>query len=53
MQDVEAATLTALAQGPVREGAAAVLECLGLDDLEVSALVEAQVADLESRSARR
>jgi fructuronate reductase len=53
VQDVEAATLTALAQGPVREGAAAVLEWLGLDDLEVSALVEAQVADLESRSARR
>jgi len=53
VQDVEGATLTELAQGPVREGVAAILEWLGVDDLEVSALVEQQVADLESRSAGR
>jgi fructuronate reductase len=50
VQDVEAAALTELAQGPVREAVAAVLEWLGVDDLEVSALVEQQVADLEARS---
>ncbi len=49
VQDVEAGTLTPLAQGPVREAVAAVLDWLGVDDLEVSALVEQQVADLESR----
>jgi fructuronate reductase len=53
VQDVEGEALTALAQGPVREGVSAILDWLGVDDLEVSALVEQQVADLESGSAGR
>jgi len=53
VNDVDGPALTALAQGPVREGVAAVLEWLGVDDLEVSALVEQQVAELEARSANR
>jgi hypothetical protein len=32
---------------------AAVLEWLGVDDLEVSALVEQQVAELEARSTNQ
>jgi fructuronate reductase len=53
VNDVEGPALTALARGPVREGVAAVLEWLAVDDLEVTALVEQQVADLEARSQRR
>ena len=53
VNDVDGPALTALAQGPVREGVAAVLEWLGVDDLEVSALVEQQVAELEARSTNR
>ncbi len=49
VHDVEAGTLAPLVQGPAREAVAAVLDWLGLDDLEVSALVEQQVADFESR----
>ena len=50
VNDVDGAALTALARGPVREGVAAVLDWLGVDDLEVSALVEQQVTELEARS---
>jgi len=53
VNDVDGPALTALAQGPVREGVAAVLEWLGVDDLEVSALVEQQVAELEARSTNQ
>jgi fructuronate reductase len=51
VHDVEGARLTELAQGSVREAVPAMLDWLGVDDLEVSALVEQQVAELESRSA--
>jgi fructuronate reductase len=53
VQDVDAGPLTQLAQGSVREAVPAVLEWLGVDDLEVSALVEQQVADLEARDRSR
>ena len=53
VHDVEGERLAGLAAGPVREGVAAVLEWLSVDDLEVSAMVEQQVADLEARSRKR
>jgi fructuronate reductase len=53
VQDVEGSRLVELAQGSVREAVPAILEWLGVDDLEVSALVEQQVADLEARSGQR
>ncbi|MEP6650473.1 MAG: mannitol dehydrogenase family protein, partial [Lapillicoccus sp.] len=49
-EDVEAAALAELVQGSVREAVPAVLDWLGVDDLEVRALVEQQVADFETRS---
>lgn len=48
--DVNAVELTALAAGPALEAAARVLARLGIDDLEVLALVEQQVKDFEGRS---
>ena len=51
VHDVEGARLTELAQGSVREAVPAMLDWLGVDDLEVNALVEQQVAELESRGA--
>ena len=51
VHDVDGAKLTDLAQGSVREAVPAMLDWLGVDDLEVSALVEQQVAELEARSA--
>ena len=53
VHDVEGERLADMAAGTVREGVAAVLEWLSVDDLEVSAMVEQQVADLEARSRER
>jgi fructuronate reductase len=53
VDDVEGERLADMAAGPVREGVAAVLEWLSVDDLEVSAMVEQQVADLEARGRKR
>jgi fructuronate reductase len=53
VHDVEGERLADMASGTVREGVAAVLEWLSVDDLEVSAMVEQQVADLEARSRER
>ena len=53
VHDVEGERLTDMAAGTVREAVAAVLEWLSVDDLEVSAMVEQQVADLEARSRER
>ena len=52
VQDVEGSQLRDLAAGTVRDGVAAVLDWLGVDDLEVSAMVEQQVADLEARGPK-
>lgn len=50
VHDVEAATLTGLARGSAREGVIAVLDWLGVDDLEVIGLVEREVAYFEHRA---
>lgn len=52
VNDVNADQLLTLASGPLREAVGRVLEWLDLDDLEVTALVEQQVGELESRSPR-
>jgi fructuronate reductase len=49
VSDVAAAEVTALAGGTVRDAVASVLGWLDVDDIEVSALVERQVVELESR----
>jgi fructuronate reductase len=53
VDDVEESKLQGLAAGTGREAVAAVLDWLGVDDVEVSALVEQQVADLEARGPKR
>jgi fructuronate reductase len=48
VDDVRADEVTALAEGPVREAVAAVLAWLGVDDIDVAAIVEQQLTELES-----
>jgi fructuronate reductase len=50
VSDVAADEVTALARGTVREAVARVLAWLDIDDIEVAALVERQVVDLEERA---
>jgi fructuronate reductase len=52
VDDVAADEVTALARGPVREAVAAVLDRLGVDDIDVAALVGLQVGELEDRAGR-
>ncbi len=52
VQDVRAAELTRLAAGPAAEAVEAVLGWLGVDDIEVSAMVGRQLAELEELAGR-